>query len=73
MRRKHGWSLEEALTGKKKPDPVIDHLGNEYKSKTEMCKAYGVRLDVYCQRRKRGWSLEEALTGKKKGLTAGTV
>ena len=41
---------------------VKDHLGNEYSSNTEMCKAYKIKLDTFLRRIKRGLSIEEALT-----------
>ncbi len=63
-----GWTVEEALTGIRADCPesnVVDHLGNHYRSVSEMCKHYGVRPDSFCQRRKRGWTLEETLNGKR--------
>ena len=41
-----------------------DHLGNEYSTLKEMCDAYGITIDLFCQRRNRGKSLKECLTGK---------
>ena len=62
-RRKH-WSIEEALTipigeGRK---TATDHLGNSYKSISEMCHEYGIKRQTYSTRRRKGWSIEEALT-----------
>ena len=59
-------SLEEALT---KPIvkegrhtvPCKDHLGNEYPSKTAMCKAYDISLVAFSRRIKRGYTLKDAL------------
>ena len=39
-----------------------DHLGNIYKNKTEMCKAYGIPITTYRSRLANSWTLEEALT-----------
>lgn len=44
---------------------IKDHLGNCYKYKTDMCKAYGISRSVFDKRMSLGWSLEEALTGRK--------
>ena len=61
-----GYSVKEALTTPLKPMNATlckDHLGNIYKTKTEMCRAWGITytstLDI---RLARGLSLEEALT-----------
>jgi len=45
-----------------------DHLGNEYESKGDMFKTYGVSYSAFTKRIDRGWSLGEALTGKKKKI-----
>ena len=65
-RSEQGWSMEEALT---KPanssitkKSVIDHMGVQYESDAEMCKAYGIRVATYKYRRKHGWDIEKALT-----------
>lgn len=39
-----------------------DHLGNQFKSVSEMVKYYGIPRPTYISRLKLGWSLEEALT-----------
>ncbi len=44
--------------------PVVDHKGNTYKNKTQMCKAYDVSPQVYNYRRRKGWTVQEALTGE---------
>ena len=64
-RIRKGWSMEKALTTPSKytgDTKVKDHLGQEYKTKTEMCKAYGVNYATYLRRKKKGMSTEEALT-----------
>ena len=64
-RIKRGWSIEEALT---KPtsslsaSKIQDHLGNEYNSLTEMCKAYKIRINTFRSRIERGSSIKDALT-----------
>lgn len=66
-RLKAGWSLEKALTTKqneidRKKIECEDHLGNKFKSKSEMCKYYGVNQATFNTRIESGYSLEEALT-----------
>lgn len=67
-RRVHvqGLSVEEALTTpisrKHSAQEVIDHLGNKYRSRSLMAKAYGISSLTLGDRLKRGWSIEEALT-----------
>lgn len=41
---------------------VKDHLGNEYKSISEMCRHYGINLNSYKNRIESGMSLEKSLT-----------
>lgn len=41
---------------------VVDHLGNRYKSKAAIAKAYGISKFVFDKREKSGWSLEKVLT-----------
>lgn len=64
-RRDNGWSLEDALTKPKympsKSRKYKDHLGKEYDSIKEMCKAYGISSSAYRRRRAKGWSLADAL------------
>lgn len=43
---------------------VQDHLGNEYASFFDMCKAYGSTDKTVDVRLRKGWSLEDALTRK---------
>ena len=65
MNEKH-MSLEETLTTpvrKQKPIPCKDHLGNEFPSKSAMCKHYGIDKKTYVDRiEKRHMSLKDALT-----------
>lgn len=42
-----------------------DHLGNVYKCKADMCKAYGIKLETFRKRINLGWSLKDALTVEK--------
>ena len=60
-----GWELKEALTvpiGENSSIKCTDHLGNNYNSFTEMCKAYDKTYSGVMGRMKLGWTLEEALT-----------
>jgi hypothetical protein len=41
---------------------IKDHLGNEFKSKKEMCKHYNINVGTFNHRISKGCSLEEALT-----------
>ncbi len=42
---------------------VQDHLGNTYRSVTEMCIAYGISRCTFSFRfDKKGWTLEDSLT-----------
>lgn len=41
---------------------VKDHLGNEYKSISEMCRHYGITFASYEHRIESGMSLEKSLT-----------
>lgn len=41
---------------------VKDHLDNEYSTKTEMCKTYGISVYTFYSRINSGWDLEKALT-----------
>lgn len=53
-----GSQKEKETTMKK----VKDHLGNEYKSVSEMCRHYGINLNSYKNRIESGMSLEKSLT-----------
>lgn len=66
-RLNRGWSLERALVEKVNKtnggSSCKDHLGNQYKSKMAMCRAYGISYNVFTYRiRDGGMSIEEALT-----------
>ena len=52
--------MKEALLGKK----WKDHKGKAYKSKKNLCEAYGITTYAYDYRIKNGWSLKETLVGK---------
>ena len=43
----------------------IDAVGNKYKTKSEMCNAYGIKISTYNMRIKYGMTVEEALTHKR--------
>lgn len=43
---------------------AVDHLGNEFKSISEMCRHYGILKNTFSTRLSRGWSIKESLTGK---------
>jgi dCMP deaminase len=75
-----GWGLKQALTEPVIPNPnranrelkednkkckYIDPEGNQFDTKLEMCKHWGVRLDVFNYREALGYSLEQCLNGKK--------
>ena len=42
--------------------PVLDHLGNRYSSRSEMCSKYGISAGMFRNRMRQGWSLEDTLT-----------
>lgn len=70
-RLKTGHSKEESLTnvfldiGVGHASPCTDHLGNNFPSKTAMCKHYGVSKQLFFNRIQIGWSVEDALTTPK--------
>lgn len=59
-----GRSIEKALapTGRMGGNAVRDHKGKEYRTQTEMCKAYGILKQTYSRRVIAGYTVEEALT-----------
>ena len=60
-----GYSSGEALLNavvKTRNLVCQDHLGITYKTKSEMCRAWGISPEAYEHRRKRGFSVEKALT-----------
>lgn len=69
-RRKNlGWSLEKALETPanfktKKERPCVDHLGNKFKSFSQMCKHWGLNPCTVLGRLDSGVSLKEALETK---------
>ena len=69
-RVKAGHTLEQCLTGKglrgngSRTKPCTDHLGNQFKSVSDMVKHYGIGADVFYYRCRAGWTLEQCLTGK---------
>jgi hypothetical protein len=64
-RMERGMTLEEAMDAKfGNGNQCHDHLGEEFCSEEEMCKAWGIKSATYRKRRKAGWELEEALTVK---------
>lgn len=78
-RTKDGWSIEKALTTpiRKINNGVktTDHLGNEYNSISDMCKAYNIDRCTYNNRTRSGWSKEKALTTpvKPKNAASGII
>lgn len=54
--------MNENLVQDSTIDQRTDHLGNQYSSITEMCRAYHIQADTFMHRMKRGWSLEKSLT-----------
>ena len=66
-RRQKGWTLEEALVGKRKDKIITDHNGKVFKSVKDMVDYWNVPIKTYYTRRYCGWSLEECLTGRKVG------
>lgn len=66
---KQGWSVEEALTTPsiKSRDRYVDHLGNKFNSRAEMCEFHHVNLSTFDSRRARGWSIERALLPENQG------
>lgn len=64
-----GWSVERALTtpclgdfGHIQSVPVVDHMGNTFKTQREMCEFWGVPQSVYSGRKSSNWTTEAALT-----------
>ena len=62
----HGCDLKTALTtpsrdAEKKRCETRDHLGNVYKSRKELCEAWGIPEDVFLNRINRGDTMRETL------------
>lgn len=64
-RLKIGLSVEEALTLEKRKvrrkKTIEDHKGNKFETIIDMCKYWGISVDLYRSRRAYGWSLRDAL------------
>lgn len=65
-RIKRGWSLKDTLekpikTNYNKDKNIVDHLGNKFTSKLEMCKYWNKSECTVYSRLRRGASLREAL------------
>jgi hypothetical protein len=61
---KLGWNLEDALTKpirKHHKGFYVDHLGNEFKTRTEICNYHGVALRTFDLYIKKGLSAADAL------------
>ena len=61
------WPIERALTTPVCENPknsikIQDHLGNNFKSISEMCRYYHIGQNLYHIRLNAGWSLEKILT-----------
>lgn len=66
LRRKLGWSIEDALTipvdqSNSKVNISVTIDGVKYPSIREACKAYGILPITYYQRRHHNWGMEEAI------------
>jgi hypothetical protein len=57
-RIKRGYTLEEAVTGKKLPKVTVN--GVEYESLSDACEKLKMSYYVVCMRISNGWTLEEA-------------
>ena len=69
-KRRKGKSLKEIFTNDSnngKPQPCVDHLGNEFKSLNEMLQVHGVSYTTYCKKLKEGKSLKEILDNHNNG------
>lgn len=58
-RVRRGWSVEEALTGRK---TCSDHTGRVFPTIKDMCEYWGIPRSTYNSRLRNGWTIEEALT-----------
>ena len=69
----YGMSLEEALTRPVKHNGGLwctDHTGEEFRSRTEMCRFWNIDRKLFEYRISQGWSLEDALTRPKRACCA---
>lgn len=65
-RLNRGWSMEEALTGKRiLPKMIEDHKGNKFKTLKEMCDYWDVSYSTYRNARALDMSIEESLSKKR--------
>lgn len=65
-RLKLGWSLQNALTisldhCKSRGFRCKDHLGNQFASRRDMAKHWGINHETFRYRLRMGWSLKDAL------------
>ena len=60
-RLRQGWTQEQALLNLKN-ECITDHLGNEFKTISEMCEHYNITKSMYDTRKKQNWPLEKILT-----------
>lgn len=59
---KIAFDLEKAVR-QARPLPLArDHLGNEYRNREEMCRAWGISSVLFHSRDGKGWSVERILT-----------
>lgn len=40
---------------------IKDHRGDTFQSEMQMCRAWGIDYQLFCQRRQRGWSIQTSL------------
>jgi hypothetical protein len=74
VRINKGWSLEKALTSEVIYGyGAVDHLGNKWRTKSEMLKHYGLTFASFRFRINAGWSLKDALITKKCEKTANAI
>ena len=65
LRKKKGWGLKKILTTPSSTAPKtkpIDHLGNKFSSKKEMCEYHNIPYDRFRNRMDLGWDIKKALT-----------
>ena len=65
----YGYPLEKALSMPLKSNSNIlcyDHLGAEFRSKSQMCDHWKIERKLFDYRMSHGWSLEDALTKPKR-------
>lgn len=57
-------NIIENLNDSQNNNQCTDHLGNTFKSTTDMCKHYNITISAYKHRKNKGWTLEEILSTK---------